>query len=102
MEITKIGIGTNGVGGHNLFVNLDENQGVKLVHEAINQGITLIDTANVYGFGRSEELVGQAIKGHRHNLQIATKGAEQPLEDGTAKITNKPEFIRAALEKILK
>ncbi|RDW20103.1 oxidoreductase, partial [Oceanobacillus arenosus] len=75
LYVNPIGLGTNAVGGHNLYPNLDEEAGKQLVHTAINNGINLIDTAFLYGPGRSEELVGEVVKesGKRSDLVIATK-----------------------------
>lgn len=102
LEVTQIGLGTNAVGGHNLFTNLNEDQGKELVKEALNLGITFIDTADVYGFGRSEELLGQIIKANRSNLQIASKGAVEKLQDNSIRINNNPAYLRQALENSLK
>ncbi len=51
----------------------DEREAIKLVHRAIDLGINLIDTANIYVGGRSEEIVGKALKGIRHQVVLATK-----------------------------
>ncbi|UCH13559.1 MAG: aldo/keto reductase [Bacteroidales bacterium] len=51
----------------------DKNQSIKAIHKAIDYGVTSIDTAPVYGFGESEQIVGEAIKGNRDKLQILTK-----------------------------
>ena len=51
----------------------DENQAVEAIHAALDHGITLIDTAPIYGFGRSEEFVGRAIRGRRDKVVLATK-----------------------------
>lgn len=102
LKVTQIGLGTNAVGGHNLFTDLNEEQGKDLVKEALNLGITFIDTADVYGFGRSEELVGEVIKPYRSELKLATKGAVEKLDNGTTRINNKPEYLRTAVEKSLK
>jgi myo-inositol catabolism protein IolS len=102
IEITEIGFGTNYVGGHNLYENVDEDEGVRLVRRAVDLGITLIDTADIYGMGRSEELVGKALKGHLHDVVIATKGAI--MFDGKSQlgINNDPNYLRKALEASLK
>lgn len=102
ISISKIGLGTNAVGGHNLFTNLDENQGRQMIEEALNQGITFIDTADVYGFGRSEEIIGEVLGSRRKDVVLATKGAVERLEDGSTRINNKPEYLRRALEASLK
>ena len=62
VDVYPIALGANAVGGHNLYPNLDEEQGKQVVREAIDNGITLIDTAFIYGPKRSEELVGQVLK----------------------------------------
>ena len=49
MSIFPIALGTNAVGGHNLYPNLDEEQGKEVVRQAIDNGITLLDTAYIYG-----------------------------------------------------
>ncbi|HET7657124.1 MAG TPA: aldo/keto reductase, partial [Bacillales bacterium] len=94
MKISKVGIGTNKVGGHNYFKNLDEQQGKDFVKEAIRLGVNFIDTADVYGLGRSEELVGEVLKSpyvKREDLLVATKGARDWNADRTS---NKPEYLR--------
>ena len=74
VNVFPIALGTNAVGGHNLYPNLDEEQGKEVVRQAIDNGITLLDTAYIYGPERSEELVGQVVKEYpREKVQIATK-----------------------------
>ncbi|KAA9021054.1 aldo/keto reductase [Niallia endozanthoxylica] len=100
--ISQIGLGTNAVGGHNLFADLDESQGKEMVRHAINQGITFIDTADIYGKGRSEELIGEVLKTvDRKSLVLATKGGNEWLEDGSVRKNNKPEYLRKAVENSL-
>lgn len=102
ITISKIGLGTNAVGGHNLFSNLDESQGKEMVSHAIKNGITFIDTADIYGKGRSEELIGEVLKTfNREELVLATKGGNEWLEDGSVRPNNKPEYLRKALENSL-
>ena len=62
VHVFPIALGTNAVGGHNLYPNLDEEQGKDVVRKAIDNGITLLDTAYIYGPERSEELVGQVVQ----------------------------------------
>jgi len=62
----------------------DKNQSIKAIHKALDYGITSIDTAPVYGFGESEKIVGEAIKGKREKLQILTKyGLRWDLKKGS-------------------
>ena len=100
IDITALGLGTNYVGGHNLYTNVDEDEGVRLVQYAIDNGITSIDTADVYGTGRSEELVGKAIKGRRDKIMLATKGSILFGENGSG-VNNDPAYLRKALQASL-
>jgi myo-inositol catabolism protein IolS len=103
IEVSVIGLGTNAVGGHNLFQNLNEEDGKDFVREALKNGVTFIDTADIYGPGRSEELVGEVLKEfNREDYVIATKGAQRWSSDGSIKTNNRPEYLRDALENSLK
>ncbi len=63
---------------HNLYPNLDEEQGKDVVRKTINHGINLLDTAYIYGPERSEELVGEVVKEYpREQIKIATKGSHE-------------------------
>lgn len=98
---TPLGLGTNAVGGYNLFPNLKDEDGIKLVQAGIDHDIRLLDTAYVYGLGHSEELVGQAIKNYdRHELTIATKGAHD-FSTGEEVINNDPKFISQQVDQSL-
>ncbi|WP_062514427.1 aldo/keto reductase [Halobacillus sp. KGW1] len=102
LHINPIGLGTNAVGGHNLYPNLDEEQGKDVVRTAINQGMNFLDTAFIYGPERSEELVGQVMKEYkREEIILATKGAHEFKGDDVV-INNRPEFLKQAVEGSLK
>jgi aryl-alcohol dehydrogenase-like predicted oxidoreductase len=101
IAISTIGLGTNYVGGHNLYPEVDEDEGVRLVQRAVDEGITFIDTADVYGTGRSEELVGKALQGRRDKVVLATKGGVLFGERGPG-ADNDPAYLRSALEASLR
>lgn len=95
---TPLGLGTNAVGGHNLFPNLNDETGIAIVKAALDAGITLLDTAFAYGMGQSERLIGQVIQNYdREKIQIATKGAQRVLSDGQVVIDNSPSFLKQAV-----
>ncbi|GIP42280.1 protein IolS [Paenibacillus sp. J45TS6] len=102
LYVNPIGLGANAVGGHNLYPNLSEEQGKEVVRTAIQNGVNLLDTAFIYGPGRSEELTGQVIKElkARDQVVIATKGAHD--ENNDYKPNNKPEFLKKQVEDSLK
>jgi aryl-alcohol dehydrogenase-like predicted oxidoreductase len=71
---TRIALGTWAIGGW-MWGGSDEAESIRTIHAAFDQGINLIDTAPIYGNGRSEEIVGKAVRqyGRRHNVLLATK-----------------------------
>jgi aryl-alcohol dehydrogenase-like predicted oxidoreductase len=74
VKASRIGLGTWAMGGW-MWGGSDEAESIRTIHEALDRGITLIDTAPVYGFGRSEEIVGRALEAdrRRNRVVIATK-----------------------------
>ncbi|PPI83162.1 general stress protein [Marinobacter maroccanus] len=75
IQVTPVGLGTWAIGGW-MWGGTDEAQSIETIHRAIDKGIGLIDTAPVYGFGRSEEIVGKALAdGRRDQVALATKVA---------------------------
>ena len=99
---TPIGLGTNAVGGDNLFPNLNDQKGIQIVRKGLNVGIKLLDTAYAYGMGHSEELIGQAIQGYdRSHFAIASKAAQDP-SNGKVTINNSPQFLKQAVKDSLK
>ena len=73
IRASRIALGTWAIGGW-MWGGTDESDAIKTIQEALDRGINLIDTAPVYGFGRSEEIVGKALAdGRRRNAVIATK-----------------------------
>ena len=72
IKASVVALGTWAIGGW-MWGGTDETDSIDAIHAGLDAGINLIDTAPVYGFGRSEELVGKAIAGRRDNVVLATK-----------------------------
>jgi aryl-alcohol dehydrogenase-like predicted oxidoreductase len=68
LRVSAYGLGTNAFGGR-----ADEETSIAIIHHALDHGVTLIDTANIYTGGRSEQIIGQAIRGRRAEVILATK-----------------------------
>ncbi|MED4223846.1 aldo/keto reductase [Neobacillus cucumis] len=102
LYVNPIGLGTNAVGGHNLFPNLDEEAGRELVRTGIANGINFLDTAFIYGPKRSEEIIGEVVKeiGSRSQLVIATKAAHKFVGKDIV-IDNSPSFLKQSVEESL-
>lgn len=101
--VNPIGLGTNAVGGHNIYPDLDEQVGKDLVKTALNNGINFLDTAFIYGPKRSEELIGEVLNetGKREDVIVATKGAHKFVGEDVV-FDNSPEFLKEAVESSLK
>src|SRR5210317_1993192 len=73
IDASIVALGTWAVGGGPWWGDSDDDTSIRAIHAAIDTGITLIDTAPVYGWGKSEEIVGRAVKGQREKVILATK-----------------------------
>ncbi|WP_342042199.1 aldo/keto reductase [Bacillus sp. OTU2372] len=102
LYVNPIGLGTNAVGGHNLFPNLDEEAGRELVRNGLANGINFLDTAFIYGPKRSEEIIGEVVKenGSRSEIVIATKAAHKFVGKDIV-LDNSPAFLKQAVEESL-
>ncbi len=80
----------------------DEGEATATIHQALEMGITFLDTADIYGQGRNEELVGKAIKGRRDKVILATKFGIVRSSDGDfLGVNGKPEYVESACEASL-
>ncbi|HEY5824115.1 MAG TPA: aldo/keto reductase, partial [Cyclobacteriaceae bacterium] len=101
LEVSAIGLGCMGMSfGYTPLP--DEKEMVKLIHEAVEQGVTFFDTAEVYGPFTNEVLVGEALKPFRDKVIIATKFGFNIQDGKQAGVNSKPENIKAVAEASLK
>lgn len=103
LKLSVVGLGTNYVGGHNIYQNVDERISKDIVRRYILEGGEFIDTATFYGLGRSEELIGEVVKelGVRNKVILATKGSFVISGDYISH-DNSVSFILNAIEESLK
>lgn len=100
--VHPIALGANFVGGYNLYGDVNEEEGKQTVRDAVDAGVTMLDTAFIYGPKRSEELIGEVLKEYkREDVVIATKAAQRELENGDMVIDNSPEFLKQAVDDAL-
>ncbi|MDQ0876269.1 aryl-alcohol dehydrogenase-like predicted oxidoreductase [Paenibacillus sp. V4I3] len=100
----KIGLGAGAVGNQMMYPNVTEETGKQLIHTALDENINFIDTAYLYGFGRSEQLIGEIIKerGGRDRLVISTKAsADIKYIDGVMEVDNSRPALRQSIEDSL-
>lgn len=108
LRVSEIGVGAWGIGGAmtvngqpNSYGAADDDEAIRMLHWAFDQGINFVDTAPVYGFGHSEELIGRAIAGRRDRVIIETKVGEHHI-DGQQAWSFAPAFVRQALDQSLR
>jgi aryl-alcohol dehydrogenase-like predicted oxidoreductase len=89
------------MGMSEFYGETDESQSIETIQRAIELGVTFLDTADMYGQGHNEELVGKAIAGRRDDVVIATKFANR-REGDKRWVDNSPEWIREACDNSLK
>src|ERR1700757_3249009 len=83
VSVSEIGLGTWGMSGA-FWGAADDAESIRVLHRALDLGVTLIDTAEAYGWGHAEEVVGKALAGRRREAVIATKAAPNHLEPSEA------------------
>lgn len=103
LKVSEVGFGGWAIGGNehgNSYGLTDDKVSVDAIHKALDMGCNFFDTADVYGWGRSEELLGKAIKGKRDHLIIATKVGSD-FYQGAGFQTFTEDYVRYAFEKSL-
>lgn len=101
LEVSAQGLGCMGMS--EFYGAGDDAESIATIHRALDLGVTLLDTADMYGVGANERLVGQALAGRRDQAQIATKFGvvRDPATGARLGISGRPEYVREACEASL-
>lgn len=100
LEVSAIGLGCMGMS--NTYGPADEAQSIATIHRALDIGMTFIDTADAYGDGHNEELVGKALKGRRGQAVLATKFGNLRGSDGKPAVRGDAAYVKQACEASLR
>lgn len=100
LVVSELGLGCMGMS--QFYGPRDDAESTATLERAIDLGLDFFDTADIYGQGHNEELVGKVLRQHRNQVTIATKFGNVVLPDGARAINGKPEYVRAACDASLK
>lgn len=104
LDLTRIGLGLMSLSG--LYGDSSDDNGIAVIHHALERGVNFLDTADMYGWGHNETLLGRALRessaARRSTPVIATKFGQVKLESGGNGVDGRPEYVQSACEASLR
>lgn len=97
--VSALGLGCMSFSG--VYGDSDDAEAKTVIRHALDRGVTLLDSADMYGWGHNETLVGEAIAGRRHEIVLATKFGQVQTPTGQG-VNGKPAYVKQACEASLK
>jgi aryl-alcohol dehydrogenase-like predicted oxidoreductase len=99
LEVSAIGLGCMSMSG--VYGPGDDAQSIAVVHRALDLGVNFIDSSDMYGWGHNETLLGQALRGRRERVVLATKFGNMRKPDGTPGVDGRPSYVPQACDASL-
>jgi aryl-alcohol dehydrogenase-like predicted oxidoreductase len=100
IKVSALGLGLMSMSG--VYGNANDEESIGVIHYALDKGINFLDSADMYGWGHNETLLGKALKGRRDKVVVATKFGQVKLADGKQAVDGRPEYVVQACEASLK
>jgi aryl-alcohol dehydrogenase-like predicted oxidoreductase len=100
LKVSPIGLGLMSMSG--IYGNASDDASISTIHHALERGIDHLDSADMYGWGHNEQLLGRALKGRRDQVIVATKFGQTRDASGKQGVDGRPEYVMQACEASLK
>jgi len=100
IKVSAIGLGLMSMSG--IYGNANDDESIRVIHYALEKGINFLDSADMYGWGHNEELLGRALRGRREGVIVATKFGQVKTPEGKQDVDGRPEYVLRACEASLK
>ena len=101
LKTSAVGLGLMSMSG--VYGKPDDDESIRVIHKALDLGVTLLDSSDMYGWGQNEELLGRALKGKRDRAFLVTKfGQVKNPAGGGNLVDGRPEYVREACDASLK
>ena len=100
LRVSRLGLGLMSMSG--TYGKSDDAACIQVIHHALDRGVSLLDSADMYGWGHNEELLGRALRGRRGGVVLSTKFGQVRSADGAQGVDGRPEYVRQACDASLK
>src|SRR5688500_13660044 len=99
IKVSAIGLGLMSMSG--VYGNANDEESIRVIHHALDQGIKFLDSADMSGWGHNEALLGKALKGRRAGVVVATKFGQVKGSDGKQGVDSRPQYVMQACDASL-
>jgi aryl-alcohol dehydrogenase-like predicted oxidoreductase len=100
IKVSALGLGLMSMSG--IYGDANDEESIGVIHYALERGINFLDSADMYGWGHNETLLGRALKGRRDKVVVATKFGQVKQADGKQTVDGRPEYVMQACDASLK